>query len=290
MKKVIFSISAMLFVGAISYAQPNVSHVNQMGLTQTATVTQRGFDQHSDVTQRNASNVATVHQGLNPNQVNVLGFNISNDNEARVLQDGRRNTAYISQNNWSNSAIQTQMGDDNNATIWQDETMGIFTFPLLNLGHDTAIQTQTGKHNTATIDQGTSGNPLPTAFASFSPVFPGAPVLPTGYNTAVQTQVGNWNLAYASQGGYMNNSVQTQVGASYATASARNESNHYQYGNRNTAISTQMGFKNLENVLQIGNGNLSTGTQSTFSIFSAGNNSLVCQQGTGLISVVNQSN
>jgi len=288
MKKAVLSISAMLFVGAISYAQANMSHVDQTGLTQTATVTQRGFDQHSDVTQRDKSNTSTVDQGLNPSQINVFGYNLSNGNVATVLQDGKRNVGYISQNNWGNNAVQTQIGDDNNATIWQDEVGSIN--PLLNQGHDTTIQTQTGKHNSATIDQGTSGNPVPTAFASCSPVFPGAPVLPTGFNVAVQTQVGNWNSAYASQGGLFNNSVQTQIAAGYASSSDYNESNHYQYGNLNSAISTQMGFKNLENVLQIGNSNVSLGTQSTAGFFSAGNNSLVCQQGSGHISIVNQSN
>ena len=294
MKKVILSISAMLFVGAASYAQPgpsagaNSSLVGQLGTSQNALVHQIGTAQSSKIKQTVNNNDAFVYQGVNPGQIMGSGVNISTKNMADIDQKGNDNRAFISQNNWDNKATQKQVGDRNDATIWQDETG--FSYPALK-GHDTATQTQTGKDNKATIDQGTSGNnPLPVVgtFPMMNPLSSAVPVNPHGDNVAVQTQTGNFNLAYTSQGGLRNDSKISQNSTSQAaSASARNEANHYQYGNDNIAETTQLGFKNRDNILQEGNWNKSYTNQNGFS---SGNMNAVSQQGSYNVSNVTQSN
>ncbi|MFH6997123.1 hypothetical protein ACHRVZ_04265 [Flavobacterium sp. FlaQc-57] len=300
MKKVILSISAMLFVSAFGTAQilpgtiaPNTSYVNQTGSSQDAFVHQIGTAQSSSVKQMNWDNTSQVFQGVNPGQMTVLGVNISHDNLAEVVQNGEQNIAYISQNNWRNKAYQTQVGNKNDATIWQDETnvsYGLFTGNLK--GEDKATQKQTGNSNKATIDQGTSGNTLPTAavFTGMAALSTSVPASPHGRNDATQTQNGKFGEAYASQGGLDNESNQTQTSGAFATATSKNVSNHYQFGNDNLATSTQTGYRNIENVLQEGNGNKSYGTQSAASILSTGNASVVIQQGNMNLSNVIQSN
>jgi len=300
MKKVILSISAMLFVGAIGSAQilpgtiaPNSSYVNQTGSSQDAYVHQIGTAQSSSVMQSDWDNTSQVYQGVYPSQMTILGVNISHDNLAEVSQDGEQNNAFISQNNWRNKAYQTQVGDKNEATIWQDETnvsYGLFTGNLK--GEDKATQTQTGKHNKATIDQGTTGNTLPTAavFTGMAPLTTAVPASPHGKNKATQTQTGSYGEAYASQGGLSNESNQTQTSGAFATAASKNVSNHYQFGDNNLANSTQTGYRNIENVLQEGDGNKSYGTQTAASFFSTGNVSVVLQQGNVNLSNVIQSN
>lgn len=300
MKRVILSISAMLFVSAFGTAQilpgtiaPNTSYVNQTGVSQDAYVHQIGTAQSSSVKQMDWDNTSKVYQGVNPAQMTVLGVNISHDNLAEVVQNGEQNNAFISQNNWRNKAYQTQTGDKNEATIWQDETnvsYGLFTGNLK--GEDKATQTQNGKFNKATIDQGTSGNTLPTAsvFTGMLPLTTSIPASPHGRNDATQTQTGKYGEAYASQGGLDNESNQTQTSGALATAASKNVSNHYQFGNDNLANSTQTGYRNIENVLQEGNGNQSYGTQTAISFLSTGNASIVLQQGNMNLSNVIQSN
>ncbi len=294
MKKVILSISAMLFVGAASYAQPgpavgaNSSLVGQTGTLQNALVHQIGTAQSSKIKQTVNDNDAFVYQGVNPGQIMGGGVNISAKNIADIDQNGNKNYAFISQNNWDNTAIQKQVGDRNDATIWQDEKG--FSYPNLK-GHDKATQTQTGNDNKGTIDQGTSGNnPLPVVgtFPMMNALSSAVPANPHGDNVAVQTQKGNFNLAYTSQGGMRNDSKINQNSTSQAaTALARNEANHYQYGNDNIAETTQVGFKNRDNILQEGNWNKSFTNQNGFS---SGNMNAVSQQGSYNVSNVTQSN
>jgi len=207
---------------------------------------------------------------------------------ADIDQRGNNNRAQISQNNWDNEAIQKQVGDRNDATIWQDE-VAVATAALL--GSDLATQNQTGNDNKATIDQGTSGNePLPVVgtFTMMNPLTVAIPVPPHGNNNATQTQVGNFNLAYTSQGGLRNISTISQNSTSQsATALNRNVANHYQYGNDNRASSTQIGFKNLDNILQEGNMNTVISMQNGFS---SGNIHAVSQQGSGNMVNNSQSN
>lgn len=302
MKKMIFSISAMLFVGAVSFAQlgpgpapaiANSSFVGQSGSYESANVNQIGWNQKSKVIQAGDHNTSQVAQGVNPNQIigsfPYLPINLSFSNSADVSQNGQRNTAYISQNNWKNTAKQIQVGNDNEATIWQDETQVQIYLPLKLHGQDTANQTQMGNKNKATVDQGTSGNSLPSAsiFTGMA-ALPAAPFSPHGYNVATQTQDGNYGIAYASQGGLRNVSNQTQHGT-LAGVGTENVSNHYQYGEDNTSNSTQTGWKNMDNQLQQGNFNTSVVTQST-SLFGPGNGSVVLQQGNFNTSMVMQSN
>lgn len=294
MKRVILSISAMLFVGAASYAQPgpvagaNSSMVGQFGTNQNALVQQIGTGQNSKVKQAVNDNDAFVYQGLNPGQILVAGVNISAKNMADIDQSGNGNKAFISQNNWDNEAIQKQVGDRNDAMIWQDEIV-IATASLM--GSDLATQNQTGNNNKATIDQGTSGNdPAPSVgtFTMMNPLTVPTPVPPHGNNDATQTQVGNFNLAYTSQGGLRNISMISQNSTSQsATALNKNEANHYQFGNDNRASSTQIGFKNLDNILQEGNMNSVVSMQNGFS---SGNMSAVSQQGNSNMVNVSQSN
>ena len=294
MKKVILSISAMLFVGFAAYAQPgpsataNSSLVGQTGTSQNALVHQIGTAQSSKIKQTINSNKSEVYQGVKPGQIISGGLNISAKNMADVDQAGNNNVAFISQNNWDNKATQKQVGDRNDATIWQDETV-VSTANLF--GHDTATQTQTGKDNKATIDQGTTGNnPLPViaTFPMMNPLGAAVPVSPHGYNKAVQTQKGDFNLAYTSQGGERNDSkiMQNSIGKA-TSAGARNEANHYQYGKDNLAETTQNGFKNRDNVLQEGTWNKSFTNQNGFS---SGNMNAVSQQGSYNVSNVTQSN
>jgi hypothetical protein len=251
-------------------------------------VQQIGTGQNSKVKQAVNDNDAFVYQGLNPGQILVAGVNTSASNMADVDQSGNSNRAQISQNNWDNEAIQKQIGDRNDATIWQDE-VAVVTGSLF--GSDLAIQNQTGNDNKATIDQGTSGNqPLPSVgtFTLMNPLTVAIPVPPHGNNDATQTQVGNFNLAYTSQGGLRNVSMISQNSTSQsATALNKNEANHYQFGNDNRASSTQIGFKNLDNILQEGNMNSVVSMQNGFS---SGNMSAVSQQGNGNMLNVSQSN
>ena len=225
MKKVILSISAMLFVGAVSFAQGNISAVNQVGKSDVSIVNQHGGLNKSNVDQLGNSNKSQVYQGIQPASFNALS------NLADVMQKGNNNDAFISQSNKDNEAYQIQTGDMNKATIWQDQIVGA---PNATQGSDWAKQIQTGKSNVATIDQGTTGNEKPVSPSKFSAAqlaFAAAvvvPVSPHFNNDAIQTQNGDSNTAYASQGGLTNHSFQTQTSPSGTLAAAGNQSNHYQ--------------------------------------------------------------
>ncbi len=267
MKKVILSVAFMLAAGA-TFAQDNNSDVFQVGGAQASSVSQDGKE-----------NNATVRQGVLPGQ-----SLLSNNNYAQISQTGEYNDAFISQSNLQNDAYQTQLGNDNSATIWQDQLN-----PDVSFGYDLAVQNQVGNNNTATIDQGTSGNTLPdtppfaTAAIDLMDDYVPVPVNPHGSNEAYQTQSGNYGIAYASQGGVDNVSSQTQVGSWDISAGSENESNHYQYGAGNSATSyqdgkdltnntLQMGFTNSSNVAQYGNGHDATTVQ-----FGLSNTSTVLQ-------------
>jgi len=206
---------------------------------------------------------------------------------------GVGNTAFISQSNKNNEAYQTQEGNDNSATIWQDQIAGP---PAALNGGDKAWQTQKGKHNTATIDQGTSGNelPLPTPLGAFTLAeladLPATvPISPNGSNEATQTQNGDYSVAYTSQGGTGNKSWQTQNSTALSDAD-KDTSRHFQYGNSNEATTLQTGIKNTENTLQIGNSNISNviqnnsaGTNANVQVgFSFGNSNHINVTQTGL--------
>jgi hypothetical protein len=291
MKKVFLSISAMLCTVAVSYAQTgpgpvttaNSSIVGQTGNKQNAEVIQKGTGQMSKIKQATSDNDAYVLQGTKPGLVTI-----SAKNSADIDQLGTKNWAKISQNNWDNTATQKQVGDNNKATIWQDEVA--FNWPNL-VGGDTATQTQTGNKNEATIDQGTTGNnPIPTVavFPKMVALTASIPKNPHGLNKATQTQNGDYNKAYTSQGGMNNESMINQDSRGYAaTATYRNVANHYQYGEGNKATTTQLGFKNLDNILQEGNMNISVTKQTGTS---AGNMNAVSQQGNNNNSSVTQRN
>mgnify|MGYP003665829047 FL=1 len=259
MKKVVLSISAMLFVGAMSFAQSNMSNVNQVGNLNGSIVNQNGGYNDADVDQIGRSNSSEVYQGIRPSLVNAMS------NSAEVLQRGKSNVAFISQSNQDNEAFQKQIGDNNRATIWQDQVTGA---PGATQGSDWAKQVQRGDNNVATVDQGTSGNERPQAPSVFSAAqlasvaAVAVPVSPHKNNKALQTQTGDGNTAYASQGGIGNKSYQTQTSPSGTSVADGNVSNHYQYGNRNVATLTQNGTKLLENTMQIGNRNDATISQT----------------------------
>ena len=259
MKKVVLSVSAMLFVGAMSFAQVNMSNVNQVGNLNGSTVNQNGGANDSDVDQYGRSNTSTVYQGTQPSMVHAMR------NSAEVFQRGQSNTAFVSQSNQDNEAFQRQVGDNNRATIWQDQVAGA---PGATQGSDWARQVQRGDNNTATVDQGTSGNDIPSTTAVFSTAQIGlaggvvVPVSPHRNNRALQLQTGDGNSAYASQGGIGNDSSQSQTSPTGTSVADGNVSNHYQYGNRNVASLTQNGTKLVENTMQIGNNNTSTVVQT----------------------------
>ncbi|MBK0369170.1 hypothetical protein [Flavobacterium agrisoli] len=301
MKKVVLSVSAMLFVGAIGFAQENSQDTYQLGDHQQSSVTQDGMQ-----------NAAVVRQGVLPNT------SISSSwNESTIKQKGELNRSWVSQNNFSNLADQKQIGNSNSAVIWQDQVAGA---PNATKGNDNAYQTQTGNNNTAVIDQGTAGNwrptgaagsgsPSATAYDQTAPTLAsvktnftvdqqgfidavtsnsGTPtdalVTPHESNTATQNQKGNYNVAYASQGGTNNESTQIQNSGT-ASEGEGNKSVHLQYGNHNKAWSSQTGTSHIDNMGQIGKYNTSNLTQT-------GNNqaSLVFQKGNSNTSNVTQSN
>jgi hypothetical protein len=289
----------MLLVGSVATAQgpgpltgANSSVVGQTGAEQNAIVNQIGTNQKSTVKQRTKNNDAYVDQGVLPSEIiGGAGNNKSASNIASIDQMGNDNWAKTSQNNWDNTATQTQVGDRNRATIWQDEVSVPFK-PVLDLvGDDTATQTQTGDDNEATIDQGTSGNnPLPMVgtFPLMNALTSAIPFTPHGRNDATQTQEGDFNVAYTSQGGKDNESIIDQSSVGYAASvTDRNVANHYQYGNGNYAKTTQEGFRNLDNILQEGNTNISNTMQTGTS---SGNMNSVSQQGNFHNSSVTQSN
>ena len=70
MKKVILSISAML-VASISFAQANVSAVNQIGIANAAIITQTGLANDSDVLQLGFANLAVVDQDGRRNEADI---------------------------------------------------------------------------------------------------------------------------------------------------------------------------------------------------------------------------
>jgi hypothetical protein len=281
MKKVILSISAMLFVGAAAFAQGNTSSVNQVGNSDQGIVNQNGQTNASTIDQLGNTNKSEVYQGIMPGVYNAKS------NMADVKQKGDNNGAFISQSNHDNKAYQTQTGNSNGATIWQDQIAP----PASALGGwDKATQTQTGNYNSATVDQGTTGNEKPTGlpFNATQLGYAAAvsvPFAPHSQNEATQTQNGDNNVAYASQGGVKNKSWQTQTSPTGTSAADKNVSNHYQYGNENEAKSTQTGTKLTENTLQIGDYNKATVTQTGAShssiSFSKGNSNtiLVTQSG-----------
>ncbi len=280
MKKVFLSISAMLFVGAMSFAQSNMSNVNQVGNLDESTVDQHGHSNESDVDQLGNRNTSEVYQGIKPRSFDARS------NSAVVLQDGNDNGAFISQSNKNNEAFQTQIGNKNEATIWQDQVNGA---PQATRGSDWANQEQTGNNNVAIIDQGTNGNERPVAPSVFNadqlaavaavPV----PVSPNFDNDADQIQNGNGNDAYASQGGVKNHSFQTQT----SPGAVGNTSNHYQYGKENTATTTQNGTLLLDDTMQIGNFNTATVNQTgnghgAVSYSNGNSNSITVTQNNGL--------
>ena len=282
MKKVILSVSAMLFVGAMSFAQSNMSSVNQVGVSETAIVNQNGMANQSDVSQLGVSNKSEVYQGINPESYDAKR------NSATVMQEGNSNSGFISQSNRDNEAFQTQNGTRNSATIWQDQVAG---GDAALRGSDKATQTQTGRNNIATVDQGTSGNERPVAPSPFTDAQLAAaagvpvPVSPNFDNEATQTQNGGGNTAYASQGGVKNASVQTQMSPEGTSLAAGNVSNHYQYGRHNSAITNQDGTKLLDDTMQIGNRNTATITQNGM-----GHESVAYSNGTGNSITVTQNN
>ena len=71
MKKVILSISAMLFVGAAAIAQGNTSSVNQVGNSDTGIVNQNGGTNDSKIDQLGDSNKSEVYQGIQPGVYNA---------------------------------------------------------------------------------------------------------------------------------------------------------------------------------------------------------------------------
>ena len=282
MKKVVLSISAMLFVGAMSFAQINTSNVNQVGNTNSSTVGQHGGANDADVDQYGTSNTSLVSQGLEP------GLFLAQSNKATVLQDGVSNCGKISQSNVKNEAFQTQVGNSNKAWIWQDQITGA---PGATQGFDFARQTQRGDNNLAVIDQGTSGNERPIApsvFNSAQLAFSAAvttPFTPHKSNRATQDQTGGGNDAYASQGGIGNQSSQIQTSPLATSVANGNVSNHYQYGDGNKASLTQNGTKLLENTMQIGNNNTSTVMQTGM-----GHQHLGFSKGNGNTITATQSN
>jgi hypothetical protein len=284
MKKVILSISAMLFVGAAAIAQ-NTSAVAQAGNLDTGLVNQNGNLNDASIGQLGDSNTSTVDQGYLPSLYPAVG------NIGHATQNGDWNTAFISQSNKNNEAYQAQTGDHNSATVWQDQISGPAS--ALN-GGDKAWQTQTGDYNKATIDQGTSGNTLPAVLpagqftAAELSALAGVPIpfSPNGGNEATQTQNGDYNLAYASQGGTGNRSSQTQTSPSGTVDADKNISRHFQYGDSNTATTDQNGIKNVENTLQIGSNNLSQVFQSG----NGGNNQRGVSIGSWNNIIVHQTN
>ncbi|HSD05995.1 hypothetical protein [Flavobacterium sp.] len=263
MKKVVLSISAMLFVGAIGFAQANTSVASTVGNGNAANVTQHGTWNGSILHQNGDGNTANAYQGVLPNSYPA------DHNAAIQLQNGNGNLIQVSQSNKNNFSDQKQFGNSNEAKVWQDQ---IAASPLGNAlgGGDKAWQTQTGDHNKATIDQGTTGNERPTPSTSFFEADALAaanlvvvPFGPNGGNEATQTQNNNWNEALSSQGGTANKSYQTQTNTKAGATSADvNLSKHYAYGEGNTATTVQTGFKLKENTLLIGKLNKSTVTQT----------------------------
>lgn len=284
----------------VGYAENNFAYANQKGDGNTSTQKQRYDNNYATVKQNGNGNTAKQEQyssnngsasalataGANKNKAEIFqGINPSTytavNNWAEQMQDGVGNKGFISQSNKDNEAYQTQEGDINTATIWQDQIVGGNAI----LGSDWAKQTQMGNDNTATVDQGSTGNQhpsdvlagdIPASFVGVSPVG-GHPVLDHGNNNALQTQIGNSNTAYVSQGGDDNGSIQYQKGDG-------NKSYGFQYGNGNRMDSTQKGNGNKEYVLQVGNTNSSTLMQS-------GNNhmSTVLQNGNLNTSTVTQN-
>jgi Curlin associated repeat len=285
----------------VGYAENNFAYANQKGDGNTSTQKQRYDNNYATVQQNGNGNTAKQEQyssnngsasatvataGANKNKAEIFqGINpstyLATGNLADQMQDGVGNAGYISQSNMDNKAYQTQVGNGNTATIWQDQIVGGSAI----LGNDWAKQTQEGNGNTATVDQGSTGNQhpsdvlagdIPASFVGVSPVG-GHPVLDHGFNKAKQSQEGNSNTAYVSQGGYKNKSEQVQIGDG-------NESYGFQYGDRNRMNSTQDGNGNKEYVLQVGNKNKST-------LMQTGNNhmSTVLQNGNSNTSTVTQN-
>jgi hypothetical protein len=287
MKKVVLSIGAMLFVGAIGFAQANVSLSSTIGASNDVAVNQHGTWNTSNLHQNGDGNKAKVFQGVLPSSYPA-------DHNASVQdQLGNDNFVQVSQSNKNNKSWQIQTGNNNDARIWQDQ---INASPLGDAlgGGDKAWQNQTGDHNKATIDQGTTGNERPTPLTSLFDASELAlsdlivvPFGPNGGNEATQNQNSNYNEAFSSQGGKNNKSYQTQTNTkgAAATAADTNVSKHFTYGESNTATTIQNGYNLKENTLIIGKNNSSLVTQT-----GNGHVGVSFVSGTGNASVVLQSN
>ncbi|RYF74944.1 MAG: hypothetical protein EOO39_07720 [Cytophagaceae bacterium] len=122
MKKVILTGAALIGFVAVSFAQNNLSTVNQTVGSNNATVNQQFIDL--------GRQLGVPDGGKNQSTITQTGVNASNGNNANVLQIG------------TNTSTATQVGYNNNAIVDQ---------------RSNAERAGAGLENVATINQGTSG-------------------------------------------------------------------------------------------------------------------------------------
>jgi hypothetical protein len=279
MKKVILSISAMLFGTAMCLAQSTAPH----GATAS------GFVSHySSVMSTGNGNDATISQVGTQHQSNV----IQDGKNGLVLGDGWKNEAWVTQTGLNQVAIIGSHGDKNDARIVQKNQFNIAeidqgvgyseknsatamqdgnrneSMQKQRYDRNSALVVQTGWRNEAVQDQSTEVNSAKGSNAVIRQ--------DGGRNRAVQTQKGEKNDARTVQTGMFNDSNTIQTGdknsditnqfgdynkALTIQTGIMNEAITRQNGDLNMSDITQTGDKNFARVRQFSNSNISTITQ-----------------------------
>jgi hypothetical protein len=142
MKSSFIAVSALLVgLAAPALANDNLSKIDQIGSTTTASVEQTGTDN---------TNTATVKQGINSaafgNSVEMHQTGQNNDNLSTVFQFGGDHSAIVVQDgdDNSNSSVLTQAGFNNEAIIHQGGVDNV---------NDSRVQIQAGTGDLLTLDQ-----------------------------------------------------------------------------------------------------------------------------------------
>lgn len=247
------------FLGSGTAFQGNIAHVTQTGDVNIADVDQvnngyAGQAMEADVISTGDNNYAKINQNLE-GQGDAIITQIGDRNNANIFQTGNFGTA--SPLEGTKDAFAFQQGDDNKITM------------SINGTDATGYAWQLGDRNTATqaIGQGVGDKDQNSNLL----------IKQQGNdNVATQTITGNgfagsittqWNTAWASQFGDRNYSKQEMNQNGLDGASPSNDYEYLeQYGNDNSSTQIQAGQVNLSSVLQgkhvVSNFNNSVTTQT----------------------------
>ncbi|PKV48230.1 Curlin associated repeat-containing protein [Aquimarina sp. MAR_2010_214] len=268
MKKTILAFSALLSV-AFTFAQTNVTDINQTGKGNETGISQKGVNNTLDIVQEGNFNKAKVAQGTKDSAKGngvISQIQTGDQNDVYVMQQGDLNAVHQNQLGISNSAEATQYSDVLESKI---------------------TQTQIGNYNKAIAIQGT-----------------GLIFEENIKNNIDQTQRGNFNIAKASQSDNDYNLrviTQDQEGEfNQAIANQNSFSGYYSFsieqrqsGEYNNAVANQYnGNVDQSSIIQDqkGSGNTADASQSS-QLYGLGDSSInQSQNGNNNNAIVIQNN